>query len=44
MKPELRIDILNEITNEVSIPLVLHGGSSNKDEEIAATVKMEFAK
>ena len=44
MKPELRIDILNEITNEVSIPLVLHGGSSNKDEEIAAAVKNGICK
>ena len=32
--PELRIDILDEIKKRVSIPLVLHGGSSNKDSEI----------
>ena len=38
MKPELRIDILKDITNQVDVPLVLHGGSSNKDEEIAAAV------
>ena len=44
MKPELRIDILKEITKEVSIPLVLHGGSSNKDEEIAEAVKNGICK
>lgn len=38
MKPELKIDILKDITKEVHVPLVLHGGSSNKDEEIAAAV------
>ena len=35
IKPHLRHDILEEITKKVSIPLVLHGGSSNPDEEIA---------
>lgn len=44
MKPELRIDILNEITKEVNVPLVLHGGSSNKDEEIKAAVKNGICK
>lgn len=44
MKPELRIDILKEITKEVSVPLVLHGGSSNKDEEIATAVKNGICK
>lgn len=44
MKPKLRIDILNEITKEVEVPLVLHGGSSNKDEEIAAAVKNGICK
>ena len=38
-KPELRIDILQEIEKVVSVPLVLHGGSSNKDEEIAKSVE-----
>ncbi|MCI7639816.1 MAG: extracellular solute-binding protein [Clostridiales bacterium] len=37
-KPELRIDILKEIKKVVSVPLVLHRGSSNKDEEIAKSV------
>ena len=44
MKPKLRIDILDQITEEVTIPLVLHGGSSNKDEEIAAAVKHGISK
>ena len=38
-KPELRIDILDEIKKIVDAPLVLHGGSSNKDSEIAKSVK-----
>ena len=39
MKPELRIDILDEIKKVVDAPLVLHGGSSNKDSEIAKSVE-----
>ena len=38
-KPELRIDILDEIKKVVTAPLVLHGGSSNKDSEIAKSVE-----
>ncbi len=37
-KPLLRIDILDEIKRQVSVPLVLHGGSSNKDTKIAKAV------
>ncbi len=44
MKPELRIDILKDITKEVRVPLVLHGGSSNKDEEIVEAVKNGICK
>lgn len=44
MKPKLRIDILKDITGQVSVPLVLHGGSSNKDEEIAEAVKNGICK
>lgn len=44
MKPKLRIDILKDITEQVSVPLVLHGGSSNKDEEIAEAVKNGICK
>ncbi len=38
-KPELRIDILDAIKKIVEVPLVLHGGSSNKDSEIAKSVE-----
>ena len=38
-KPELRIDILDEINKLVKTPLVLHGGSSNKDSEIVKSVE-----
>lgn len=44
IKPHLRHDILEEITKKVSIPLVLHGGSSNPDEEIVKAVKMGINK
>ena len=44
MKPKLRIDILKDITDQVSVPLVLHGGSSNQDEEIAEAVKNGICK
>lgn len=44
MKPKLRIDILKDITDQVLVPLVLHGGSSNKDEEIAEAVKNGICK
>lgn len=44
IKPHLRHDIIEEITKKVSIPLVLHGGSSNPDEEIAKAVKMGINK
>ena len=39
MKPELKLDLLSEIKDRVSLPLVLHGGSNNADEEIAEAVK-----
>lgn len=38
-KPELRIDILDDIKKIVDVPIVLHGGSSNKDSEIAKAVE-----
>jgi len=43
-KPELRIDILDEINKIVDVPLVLHGGSSNKDSEIAKSVEHGVSK
>ena len=44
MKPELRLDILQTLKDTLDIPLVLHGGSSNKDEEIAKAVKIGISK
>ena len=38
MKPELKLDLLNEIKAKVSVPLVLHGGSNNPDDEIGESV------
>lgn len=38
-KPELKQDLLSEIKEKVSVPLVLHGGSGNKDSEIAEAVR-----
>ncbi len=43
-KPELRIDLLEKIHEAVDIPLVLHGGSDNKDEEIRKTYQHGVAK
>lgn len=43
-KPKLRLDLLEEIKGKVSIPLVLHGGSDNPDEEIAAAVRLGVSK
>ena len=37
--PHLEQELLTEIKNIVSIPLVLHGGSANPDSEIAEAVK-----
>lgn len=44
MKPELRLDILTEIANVTTAPLVLHGGSNNNDVEIAQAVKIGVQK
>jgi fructose-bisphosphate aldolase class II len=43
-KPELKLDLLKEIRSRVDIPLVLHGGSANPDEEIAAAVRLGINK
>ncbi len=43
-KPELRLDILDEIASAVDIPLVLHGGSDNPDDEIREAVKRGISK
>ena len=40
VKPELRLDLLQEIKALLPIPLVLHGGSGNPDDEIGQSVKL----
>ncbi|WP_273401146.1 ketose-bisphosphate aldolase [Traorella massiliensis] len=42
--PKLRLDILEEIKHNVSVPLVLHGGSSNNDDEITRACQLGIAK
>lgn len=44
IKPKLRMDVLESIKEVVDIPLVLHGGSANPDEEIAQAVKIGIQK
>jgi fructose-bisphosphate aldolase, class II len=43
-KPELKLNLLKEIKDVVGIPLVLHGGSNNPDEEIAQAVHLGINK
>jgi fructose-bisphosphate aldolase, class II len=43
-EPKLRMDLLEEITKRVEIPLVLHGGSANPDTEIARAVELGICK
>lgn len=42
--PKLQLDLLREIASRVDIPLVLHGGSANSDDEIATAVKLGINK
>ena len=44
LKPELKLDLLKEIKEKVEIPLVLHGGSNNPDDEIAQATKLGINK
>jgi fructose-bisphosphate aldolase class II len=44
VKPELQMDILEEINHLVDIPLVLHGGSSNPDSEVAQSIQLGVCK
>lgn len=44
VEPKIRIDILKEILEAVDVPLVLHGGSSNPDDQIADAVKTGISK
>ena len=40
MKPELKLDLLKEIKSKISVPIVLHGGSNNPDDEIGKAVTL----
>jgi fructose-bisphosphate aldolase class II len=42
--PKLELDLLKKIKSKVSIPLVLHGGSDNADNEIAEAVNLGINK
>ncbi|WP_232668283.1 ketose-bisphosphate aldolase [Pseudonocardia sp. TRM90224] len=44
LKPELKLDLLKEIKSRVSIPLVLHGGSGNPDDEIREAARIGINK
>ena len=44
MTPEIRLDLLQQIASKVTVPLVLHGGSANPDEEIAEAVALGTSK
>ena len=44
MTPKLNLELLKEIKSQVGIPLVLHGGSANPDNEIAESVKLGICK
>jgi fructose-bisphosphate aldolase, class II len=44
LKPELRLDLLKEIKSRVQIPLVLHGGSGNPDDEILQAARIGINK
>ena len=44
MTPKLNLELLKEIKIQVGIPLVLHGGSANPDNEIAESVKLGICK
>lgn len=39
MKPELKLELLEQIKAKLDMPLVLHGGSNNPDTEIAGAVE-----
>jgi len=42
--PKLKLDLIPEIRQLVHVPLVLHGGSSNPDKEIAESVNLGITK
>jgi len=44
LKPELKLGLLKEIKSRVPIPLVLHGGSGNPDDEIREAARIGINK
>jgi fructose-bisphosphate aldolase class II len=44
LAPKLRLDLLAEIRKQVPVPLVLHGGSDNPDDEIEQACLMGISK
>ena len=42
--PKLQLELLEEIKKIAPVPLVLHGGSNNPDDEIAKACKIGIAK
>ena len=44
LKPELKLGLLKEIKENVNIPLVLHGGSNNPDDEIVQATQLGINK
>ncbi|VTN08176.1 D-tagatose-1,6-bisphosphate aldolase subunit KbaY [Raoultella terrigena] len=44
MQPKLDIERLQEIRQRLNIPLVLHGGSGNKDSEVAESIQFGVGK
>jgi fructose-bisphosphate aldolase, class II len=44
LQPKLKLDLLKDIKEKVEIPLVLHGGSNNPDDEIARATKLGINK
>jgi fructose-bisphosphate aldolase class II len=44
LRPELRLELLKEIKERVHLPLVLHGGSNNADDEMAQAAKLGINK
>ncbi len=44
VSPNIKLDRLKEIKNEVSIPLVLHGGSGTPEQDIKEAIKLGIVK
>ena len=42
--PKLNLELLKILNKEVNIPLVIHGGSGNPDEEVTASVSLGVSK